>query len=331
MFRTGAVIAAAVFLIAAIPIPRSSIISEQQGPEHSVGTQSNTAQSEQSAKAAPLSVVPKIPPKPSYGSAPEKPKNHDSHGVDWPSWVEAFAAIATATFTGLLFVATIRLWDSTKGLHDETKRLAELAESQSADMKESISVTKSLAEANQASVRIARQEFVSTHRPRIILREAIIGSVCEGEKISVILTLSNVGETIGTIVRSVVDLEIIARGQNYYKGLTDCEPHNEVGNFALAPGESRRVRFGTINKRPNSSEEPVWEADFYGWKERAISSDPTDPKFERYKDRAIHLKGQFLYQDDIELMRRTAFRRELDPERQRFYRIEGEPDLDYAD
>jgi hypothetical protein len=30
-------------------------------------------------------------------------------------------------------------------------------------------------------------------------------------------------------------------------------------------------------------------------------------------------------------LRRTAFRRELHPERQRFYRIPGEPDLDYSD
>jgi hypothetical protein len=38
-------------------------------------------------------------------------------------------------FTGVLSLATVRLWDSTKGLHEETKHLAELAKAQSDDMK----------------------------------------------------------------------------------------------------------------------------------------------------------------------------------------------------
>jgi hypothetical protein len=73
--------------------------------------------------------------------------------MDWPAWIEALGALATAAFTGILALATIRLWNSTKGLYDETKRLAGMAEEQSADMKASIAVAQKAAQAAEDSVR----------------------------------------------------------------------------------------------------------------------------------------------------------------------------------
>ena len=52
--------------------------------------------------------------------------------------ITALSVLLTALFTGILSLATVRLWDSTKGLHEETKQLAELAKTQSEDMKASI-------------------------------------------------------------------------------------------------------------------------------------------------------------------------------------------------
>ena len=52
--------------------------------------------------------------------------------------ITALSVLLTALFTGILSLATVRLWDSTKGLHEETKQLAELAKTQSQDMKASI-------------------------------------------------------------------------------------------------------------------------------------------------------------------------------------------------
>ena len=52
--------------------------------------------------------------------------------------ITALSLLLTALFTGILSLATVRLWDSTKGLHEETKQLAELAKTQSQDMKASI-------------------------------------------------------------------------------------------------------------------------------------------------------------------------------------------------
>ena len=52
--------------------------------------------------------------------------------------ITALSVLLTAFFTGVLSLATVRLWDSTKGLHEETKHLAELAKTQSEDMKASV-------------------------------------------------------------------------------------------------------------------------------------------------------------------------------------------------
>jgi hypothetical protein len=49
--------------------------------------------------------------------------------------IAALSVIFTTMFTGVLAISTIGLWKSTKNLHEETKRLATLAEAQSRDMK----------------------------------------------------------------------------------------------------------------------------------------------------------------------------------------------------
>jgi hypothetical protein len=49
--------------------------------------------------------------------------------------IAALSVIFTTLFTGMLAISTIGLWNSTKNLHEETKRLATLAEAQSRDMR----------------------------------------------------------------------------------------------------------------------------------------------------------------------------------------------------
>jgi hypothetical protein len=49
--------------------------------------------------------------------------------------IAALSVIFTTLFTGVLAISTIGLWNSTKNLHEETKRLAALAEAQSRNMK----------------------------------------------------------------------------------------------------------------------------------------------------------------------------------------------------
>src|SRR6266849_2771025 len=49
--------------------------------------------------------------------------------------IAALSVIFTTLFTGVLAISTIGLWNSTKNLHEETKRLATLAEGHARDLK----------------------------------------------------------------------------------------------------------------------------------------------------------------------------------------------------
>jgi hypothetical protein len=163
---------------------------------------------------------------------------------------------------------------------------------------------------------LARNEFTSTHRPRIILREAIIGSVLDGEPISILMHFANVGETGGKIVRSLVSTEIVSVERLMMHPTVDIK--NDLGEIDLGPGEAKLIRF--------PKETPKWEAEKF----RLKSFDVVGGVKTR-RDFSIHLVGQIIYLDELGAPRRTAFRRELLPERQRFYRVPDEPDLDYID
>ena len=52
--------------------------------------------------------------------------------------ISALSVLLITLFTGVLAISTIGLWHSTKDLHEETKRLATLAEAQAREMKTSI-------------------------------------------------------------------------------------------------------------------------------------------------------------------------------------------------
>lgn len=185
-------------------------------------------------------------------------------------------------------------------------------------------------------IKLGRDEFISTHRPRIILREAFIGSVLEGEPIGVMMTFANIGETTGTIVRSMVDVEIVNMAHPnrlYLHG--SVENIHEIGNVTLGPGSQSLISYERLAKRPNSDlATPAWEAKKFAAKGYLVRgpSGVYDRSETRY-DFAIDLVGQIIYVDGSSppVPRRTAFRRRLIPERQRFYILEDEPDLDYAD
>ncbi len=74
--------------------------------------------------------------------------------------VAALSVLLTALFTGVLAISTIGLWRSTKGLHEETKRLASLAEIQSKLAMDAAQKTADAAGLSAASVQNA-----STHSP----------------------------------------------------------------------------------------------------------------------------------------------------------------------
>jgi hypothetical protein len=144
-----AAILLAVGLLGVAPGPtrNSSVIAESQRPEERIAIQPNLPVGKQAARTTSLAIQSQIEHQSHYsGSAKDNPEDKES-GRDWPAWIEAAGVIVTAIFTGILAAATIRLWNSTKGLHDETKRLASLAEAQESDMKASIAAAQKSAEA----------------------------------------------------------------------------------------------------------------------------------------------------------------------------------------
>jgi hypothetical protein len=56
--------------------------------------------------------------------------------------ITALSVILITLFTGVLAISTIGLWNSTKNLHEETRRLTTLAEAQSRDMKACIAAAQ---------------------------------------------------------------------------------------------------------------------------------------------------------------------------------------------
>jgi hypothetical protein len=125
--------------------------------------------------------------------------------------------------------------------------------------------------------------------------------------------LVNVGESAGTIIRSTIRLEIV--GPERLLLHESVEPKDDLGAIKLGPGVARLFPF---------------QDDSLKWQHDRFRLKPTTIPNETNRDFTIHFVGQVMYVDEGGVPRRTAFRRELIPERRRFYRIEGEPDLDYA-
>jgi hypothetical protein len=173
--------------------------------------------------------------------------------------------------------------------------------------------SKGQAALTRESIDLGREEFISTHRPRIVLREAFTGTFLQGERIAVFFHLANIGETAGRIIRSRAEVEIVRKdGPGRLLLQPSLHDKNDIGTVTLGPGESRLFR-------ATKDSCPPWEQQMFEMREGCRVA-------------VIHLSGQVMYTDAFgHINRRTAFRRELVPEKQRFYRIPDEPDLDYAD
>ena len=84
--------------------------------------------------------------------------------------VAAFAGVAVAAFTGVLWGSTEKLWRS-----------------------------------NERQITLARQEFIATHRPEIIMREAYMEH--RGDDAYVCYYITNRGRSAGRIVESRIMVE----------------------------------------------------------------------------------------------------------------------------
>src|SRR5579871_778937 len=186
-------------------------------------------------------------------------------------------------------------------------------------------------------IKLGRQEFIATHRPRIILRDVVMGTVLEGQPIHVIMRFVNIGDSPAKILHSMADFALVSTRSPRFMIHVSVEPHNEIGALRFDAGQERLIPYGSLRQRPNSGRAPEWDAKKFMPRSRpfedhaAASYAPTVWPPVRRPDVEINLIGQIIYVDKLGTKRRTAFRRVLDPELRLFRSIKDDTELDYAD
>jgi hypothetical protein len=222
-----------------------------------------------------------------YAAADQRPEEKSDQGHQAKSlWIPedatGFFTLWIAAFTGMLAISTVLLWRS----------------------------TRNAAIAGERQLKIVEAEFVSTHRPRVILRDVIWEGYAD-----IHYTLANVGETQATVVESWVMVEFVERG-HAVRPLRSFG-HDDLGRLILAAGEMKeRIcpipgELSVAMRVPNI---------------RRIGIDGKEPIFgERY------FTGTIVYADEIGVRRQTAFRRIWNDQSQSFVRLTNERDQEYAD
>lgn len=163
----------------------------------------------------------------------------------------------------------------------------------------------------QKSIDLARAEYISSHYPRIVLRDVHL--IAE----TVHYTLVNIGGTAATVVESWIFAEFVEENTR----LTPLFPdeHYCLGQITFTGGESKNLKY----------ELPSGISFAIKWPEaRRIGIDGRPPIFgQRY------FVGILTYTDDLGIKRRSIFRRRWDDASLTFVRLtpEQERDHEYAD
>ena len=212
----------------------------------------------------------------------------------WSAWSGLRLTVADAAMAGFIVALTVLavlLWRSTGRLMKAATEQSKLA---------------------TAAIKLAAAAFSSAHRPKIILREATTGPLLEGRPIGITLRFANVGESTGRIIGGAFRTVVIDRSHPrglFHGGL---ENRNDLDRMiSIGPGREEIVAY--------AGETPVWESrKFVTMAERIAPAD-------------VHFHGSFVYLDDMNVERRTAFWRVLRPASQRFVVLRTESELNYAD
>ena len=262
-------------LLACLVVAIAVFNSSQQAPseQHPNGA----ANTQQSANAPKTDGV-----KTDAGKAQsQREKKENSATNPLYEWIAGFldfklTDVLIVFFTGVLAVKTA-------GLFTETAGIRAVADSQQRDFLRSVKATEKAALAAETSAETARTEFISTHRPRIVLREAVTGTFLDGEPVKVFFHLANVGDTSGTIIKSFIKVGIVPRGPVPLLHAT-VEQHHDLGEIILGPGQMILLSV--------QSETPKWDKTRFQEKSYLSTGGPV-----MYRDATIHFYGQFIYKD----------------------------------
>ncbi len=265
-------------------------------PPSAQSAQQQGAQDERGTEKSPV-VVKVIPTEKSKDElAREDAKDQQKLAVD-----ERVAALTgdLAKYTKLLFWATGALAVFTLGLVIFGFRQAN-------DAKESIAATRTAAQAAQATVELAQREFISTHRPRLIVRNVHAKMLGADQPIAIRFTIINKGQTDALRTEWRVGVIILDAGRNIY-GMEGIDAPRQTLGAPLASGMDYISDF--------ESRKPL---------------DQTDLDSVDLGEKHLWFCGVIAYFDGANNVRRTGFVRRYDGGTKRF-RLTNNPDDEYED
>jgi hypothetical protein len=213
--------------------------------------------------------------------------------------------------TTALATYTAMLWRATKMLAQDAKNAAAR---QSAEMQASLLISKESVDITKESMDLARKEFVSTHRPKLIIRSVTIKPpthpalpIEEGKPVEVEGVVVNVGNTPAEIVES--NVTVLVGGPMFHARTPFGPSSNNINGVKLVPGGA--YTFWLRSEQIDFKNTP----DLYSLNKG---------------EKVIYFFGFIMYRDDIGNTRRTAFCRRYDPNAERFT-VVNDPDYEYID
>jgi hypothetical protein len=167
--------------------------------------------------------------------------------------------------------------------------------------------TNKQAKLTRASIDLARSEYVSTHRPRLKIRE-ITPELRDGEPINIHCTVTNIGETPARVDGHWIKLWVILPS---YDNSTPRESHESSIDLLasdLAGGQSEIF----LTQRATT----------FNYSEAWKINEPFGA--------SMYIEGGFIYRDDIGVPRRMGFSRQYYIATKRFDFV-NEGDGEYQD
>lgn len=263
-------------------------IKAQIKTDNTIKHQKPSDQTDKITNASPP-IIPQIATKIENGVAKTNTENREEQGTEfWPSFFGLRLKITDSLL--VLFTAILAIF--TWCLHRSTHKLWKAGEDQ-------MHITRD-------SLELAREEFISTHRPRLIHTHPMI-PIEEGMPIQVEWCVVNVGATDAVIIES--NATIFVGAKTFEARTPYSSDRDSMNGFTFIPG-------GAFTFTMSAD-----QVDFHN---------PGQLHYLTLGEKVIYFFGFIMYRDNIHNVRRTAFFRRYDPNAERFI-IVNEPDYEYAD
>jgi hypothetical protein len=215
--------------------------------------------------------------------------------IVWATVALVVVTLGLAVYTALLYRATVRLG---RGADDAAMKQAEIARAQ-------IALEAKQTDLAEKQHGLQRLQFLATHRPRVILREAY-GLRDNGHALKASFVLANTGGSDAIIHAS--KLQLRHEPVTSIRRVPDCTNSMDIATCSMALGSHLSGEFVS----PDVGE--MWGLPFEiqtgGW--------------------GIYFAGHIIYEDVNGMLRHLAFYRKFDEETSRFVPI-NDPQLEYGD